>query len=117
MKIFVKSAAIVSVIGLLAASVTGCATTPGSTTSPAATLQTFITDVQAIAQTACSFVPTADTVANIVAANDSQLGTAEAVATAICTAVANSPPATTTTASAAQPMVDGVVVRGTFLGK
>ena len=45
-------------------------------------------DVQSIAVKACSFLPTAETVGKIIAANSPALNTSAAVASAICAAIA-----------------------------
>ncbi len=99
-----RYSAIVMAIGALA--LNGCATTGGGGISVAM--------VQQDAVAVCSFLPTASTVANIIAAGNPLLITAEAIAQAICAAV-TAAPAVTTRRGAAQPMVNGVPVRGKFL--
>jgi len=66
-----------------------------------------IADAQAAAVKACSFLPTANTVANIIAAGSPALGTASAIADAICAAIA--PKAG---AGAGRPTVAGVPIDG-----
>lgn len=88
----------------------GC---PSITTNP--TPQLNIQSVQSIAVAACAFLPTADTVANLIAANVPALNTAEAIAAAICAAVVPKAgaPRLSVPPSAA-PTVDGVVIYGGF---
>lgn len=91
----------VAIVGLLLSSTVAlgaCQNTGGKFT---------IADAQAVAVAACSFLPTASTVANIIAAGSPQLNTATAVGNAICAAVA--PKAGT---SAGKPTVAGVPVEG-----
>ena len=66
-----------------------------------------IADAQAAAVKVCSFLPTANTVANIIAAGSPALNTASAIGDAICAAIA--PKAG---AGAGKPTVAGVVVEG-----
>lgn len=68
--------------------------------------------IQNAAVAACSFLPTAGTIANIIKANDPKLITAEAVAAAICAAIA---PTTQHALIATTPKVDGVAIVGAFV--
>jgi hypothetical protein len=72
-------------------------------------LDALIKQVQSITQQACAFIPTAQTVANILAAG--QLNGAFVIANAICAAVVAPPDATRRRA----PMVSGVPVNGSFV--
>lgn len=66
--------------------------------------------VQAAAVAACNFLPTASTVANLIASNNASLSSAEAIAKAICAAV---------TASSGKlrgaPNVNGIDIHGRFV--
>jgi len=78
------------VIGIFVAlALAGCAT-DGSISSPPS-LATIIADVQNLTRLACSVVPTANAVAQIVAVGDPALATAAAIANVICTAVGPTP--------------------------
>lgn len=66
-----------------------------------------IADAQAAAVKVCSFLPTANTVANIIATGSPALNTASAIGDAICAAIA--PKAGT---DAGKPTVAGVPVEG-----
>jgi hypothetical protein len=72
---------------------------------------TVISQVQQAAVLACGFLPTAATVANILAAGNPALQVASAVATAICTAVT----AKGARRGGAIPNVNGVEVHGKFV--
>lgn len=86
----------------MGAGLPGCVTTSGTTLN--------VQDVQAAAVAACAFLPTATTVASLIAANNPALNTAEAIAAAICAAVtAKSAPL-----GASGPAVAGVPIRGQF---
>lgn len=105
-----------SVIGLLlAASVAGCATS-GSVRVPT------IEEVQSATVSACSFLPTARTVASILAAvtgRDTALTGVEfasGIASAICTSISQ-PVVATESGGVVPPTVAGVVVRGKYIGK
>lgn len=99
----------IALAALIAAStLAGCATTGGV---PNINVQ----DVQNAALAACSFLPTASTVANIIAAGNPALQTAEAVAQAICAAVAVASPSGKLGGSIALPTVNGVVIHGTWV--
>jgi hypothetical protein len=87
----------------------GCATT-----STPFDLNSFIAQVQTDTNAVCAFIPTAETVANIVATGNPIVATAGAVANAICAAVA--PPKTAGRLGATVPTVAGVVVHGRFTG-
>ena len=81
-----------------------CATTPGGT-------GISVASVQSAAVLACSFQPTADTVAGILAVGNPAIATAEAVAAAICAAVTGK----AAKRGAAVPTVAGVPVKGSFV--
>jgi hypothetical protein len=81
-----------------------------------ATTSQLITDVETAAVSVCKFLPTAETVAGIIAVGSPALATASSIASAICAAVG--PPHTTGTASvrvATIPRVAGVLVHGQFV--
>lgn len=85
----------------------GCTTTDPITgeTSP-------IDSVQSATAAACQFLPTAETVADILVTGDPRLDTASAVARAICAALAPQAPAGVATLFSAPPTVNGVAIRG-----
>ena len=85
----------------------GCTTT-GS-------LPISITDVQNDAVLACSFLPTAATVANILAAGNPILVTAEAVAQAICAAITPTKTTAKLRGNMVLPEVNGVVIQGSWV--
>ena len=87
-----------------ALALSGCQTTGANS---------VVAQVQAIAQAACAFVPTAATIIAIVAKGNPALATAAEMATAICAAVAPKPAARLLGALA--PSVDGVIVEGHFV--
>lgn len=89
----------------------GCATTGG--TNPG--LDAIIAQAQKIAVQTCLFLPTAATIANIVAAG--QLTEAFAIANAICAAVTAAPPQLRLGGKRRTPaaVVSGVAVRGKFV--
>ena len=64
---------------------------------------------------ACGFLPTAATVANIIAAGNPSMMTATAIAGAICAAVTPKPPIMGL--MEAVPMVNGVPIEGHFVRK
>lgn len=86
-----------------------------TTTDPTTGEQIAITDVQSGAKAACRFLPTAKTVADIITTDDPRLATASAIARAICAALDPQPTGIMTLYKAA-PSVNGVVVRGEFVG-
>jgi predicted small secreted protein len=90
----------------------GCATTGGTPIN----VQSFIEQVQAAASVACGFLPTAETVAQIIATGNPIVTTAGDVANAICKAVTvppSTPPAVAARLRAAgPPTVAGVVIHG-----
>ena len=88
-----------------ALSLSGCA---GIT---AATTATIISQVQQATVLACGFLPTASTIANILAAGNPAVQAVSAVATAICTAVT----AKVARRGGAIPNVNGVAVHGRFV--
>lgn len=87
------------VVPVLVVGLSGCQALQGGKFS--------IADAQAAAVKVCSFLPTANTVANIVAAGSPTLNTASAIGDAICAAIA--PKAG---AGAGKPTVAGVAVEG-----
>ncbi len=77
-----------------------------------------VADVQNDAVAICSYLPTASTVANIVSANNPAVVTAEAVAAAICGAVAPPKAARYRASKAALPFVyipPSVQIQGNFV--
>lgn len=83
----------------------GCTTT-GASDDPVEAAQNAAVSI-------CKFLPTAETVADILKAGDPKLATAKAVAQAICnTITSNGAPAGVVTLFKAPPTVDGVVIRG-----
>lgn len=84
-----------------------------------------ISSAQNIAVAACGFLPTVQTVTDILAKGNAALSTAEQVATAICAAVTPATATTTTTtttasasrkrAAAAPPAIDGIPIVGSFV--
>jgi hypothetical protein len=81
----------------------GCATTSNTD---------IVSEVQTITTTACSFVPTADTIIALVGSSPA-LTTAAAIADAICAAV--TPKAASRKRGATPPIVNGVVIHGSFV--
>ena len=69
----------------------------------------LIPAVVAGTRTACSFVPTANTIAAIFAKANPALATADAVVTAVCSAV--------TGPGKSNPAVDGVPIKGAFVNQ
>ncbi len=96
---------------LAALTLGGCATNAGGGFD--------ISAVQNATVAACRFLPTASTVANIIAAGNPLLATAEAIAAAICAAVLPTAPAPLPPVLARRgvvvPTVNGVVIHGTFV--
>jgi hypothetical protein len=94
------------------AGVAGCSQIQAWTTNP--TTLNFETQIQQAAVGLCGYLPSVESVAAIVAANNPLLALPEAVANAICAAVQ---PAATAKAGAAAPapMVAGVAVTGKFV--
>ena len=88
-----------------AISLGGCATVFPSGTPTVA-------EIQSITVTVCGFLPTASTVANILANGNPIVATATAVANAICAAVV---PTKSARLRAIVPTVNGVVVHGRFV--
>ena len=93
--------------GAVALSLAGC-----GTTSPISIGPLTPASVPTAAVAACGFLPTLATVANIIAANNSTLSTATAVASAICAAVVG---AKGGRLGGATPNVNGVQVHGRFV--
>jgi len=73
-----------------------------------------VTDVQSAAVAACSFLPTAETVAAIIKTDDAKLATATAIAEAICHAITVKPSsgAVTLFSITTVPKVNGVPIKG-----
>ena len=86
----------------------GCGTT-GGLSAPT------IAEVQAAAVAACSFLPTATTVANIIAAGNPLVDTAASIAAAICSALAANKSSARKRATV--PTVNGIVIHGRFVGQ
>jgi hypothetical protein len=84
----------------------------------------LITQAQQASMLACAFLPTAETVANIIATNNAAVSTAEQIAGAICAAVKNSgatsiaatQPTALLSPTSPAPTVFGVAVHGRFIG-
>lgn len=91
-----------------AMSLGGCATTGNGTFD----LASFIASVQADTNLVCAFIPTAETVANIVSTGNPIVATAGAVANAICAAV--TPVKAAGKFGAVAPTVAGVAIHGRF---
>ena len=85
----------------------GCATTGTNQAS-------FIEQVRQAAVAVCGFLPTVDTVGQIILAGNPAFITASAIANGICAAVANVPPLSARK-GAAPPTVAGVVIHGRFI--
>ncbi len=88
----------------------GCASTPSSLPT-----QGGIKDIQNAAVQICRFVPTAQTVANILLSSNMTVATVLGIATSICNAVTINPLADGPGAKNYRPHVNGVPVRGTFI--
>lgn len=95
---------------LLIAAASLCALAGCTTTT--STGDDTVAKAQAAAKAACSFLPTAETIADIIAVNDPRLATGTAIANAICNALNPETPAGVMTLFKASPTVDGVVIRG-----
>jgi hypothetical protein len=97
---------------LLAGACAGFISLGGCTTTGQFDLTTFITQVQGATSQLCAFIPTAETVATILAAGDPLVATAGAVADAICKAFGPAPPKASLSARrlAAAPVT--IVVNG-----
>ena len=91
-------------IPLFSLALSGCATLPQVTTTIGA--------VQQAAVIACGFLPTVSTVAGILSGGNAAVLTAEAIATAICSAVH---PAQSGRLGARRMTVNGVPIRGRFV--
>lgn len=85
----------------------GCATSGSGGSSIS------VSTVQNAAVTACGFLPTVSTVANLIASNNALVSSAESIASAICAAVA--PAKQSGKFGAARASVNGVAVRGKFV--
>lgn len=90
----------------------GCSTTDPSTGEGSA-----IAQVQTAATAVCRFLPAAETVGAIIATGDPRLATASAIARAICAALdPQGAPAGVMTLYRAGPSVNGVAIKGHFVG-
>lgn len=100
----------------------GCATVGTGTSG----FPFSVAGIQAAAVAACKFLPTAATVANVLAGANPAVATAESIASAICAAVVTTTSVTATPAGAQGlfaapatparvPMVNGVVIKGKFV--
>jgi hypothetical protein len=81
-------------------------------------VNSIISQAQQVAVATCGFLPTAETIAAIVSAGDPSLKVPDAIAKAICLAVAALPKPAAQRAramAAPPPMVGGVVVTGAFV--
>lgn len=105
----------ISLISMAAAAVAGLMLAGCTTTDPSTGETIAVTDVQSAAKAACRFLPTAETVADIIATGDSRLSTASAIARAICAALDPQTPAGIMTLYKAAPTLNGVVIRGEFV--
>lgn len=88
------------------------------TTMTAEKIATAIAQIRAATVAACGFLPTVDTVANIVAADNSSVQRASQVANAICQAVSplNAAAADRRIAqTVTKPTVNGVVIKGKWV--
>jgi|SRR5665213_476471 len=81
-------------------------------TNPFTGVPVTAADVQAAAVAACGFLPTASTVANIIAAGNPAVATVSTIAAAICSAVVG---AKGRRLGGAVPNVNGVPVHGRFV--
>lgn len=93
---------------------TGCTTDPNTGRPVPIPIEQLVAQAQQVAQQICAFLPTANTVIEIINLGVPGLGTASAIANAICSAV---PPPTVREARRAAPVavhgyVLGVPVRG-----
>ena len=101
---------------LLLAAAASLALAGCTTTDPATGETTKVTDVQSAARATCRFLPTAETVADLLEVDDSRFTTASAIAAAICAALNPQTPAGVMTLFKAAPTVGGVVIRGQYVG-
>lgn len=101
-------------IALLSA-VVGLALAGCTTVDPGTGEDVVVNDVRSAAKAACRFLPTAETVAEIIATGDPRLSTASAIARAICAALDPQTPAGIMTLYKAAPTLNGVVIRGEFV--
>lgn len=77
-----------------------------------------VAKAQAYAKAACAFFPTAETISDIIKVGDTRLGTAKAIAAAICDAInPDTPAGTMNLLFKPAPTLDGVVIRGEHVGK
>ena len=96
---------VLPLVGLLA--VGGC----GIVKNPLTGAPITAADVQAAAVAACGFLPTASTVANIIAAGNPAVATVSTIAGAICAAVTSKG----ARLGGVSPNVNGVTVHGRFV--
>lgn len=84
----------------------GCTSTGGINTAQIAAIQNA-------AKAACGYLPTVETVANILASNNAILAPAASIAQTICNAVT----ALGARRGGAQPTAYGIVIHGQFVGR
>lgn len=96
---------------LFLACVVAVAALLGACTSQGGFTAITIASVQQAAVNSCKFLPTAETVTNIIAAGVPGLSTAALVADAICAAVV---PSSAMAAAPGGPSVGGVAIKGAF---
>lgn len=99
---------LLAILAAASLALAGCTTTPGSDDPVSA--------AQNAAKAACKYLPTAETVADIIKVGDPRLATAKAIANAICDAINPQTPAGIMTLFKPAPTVDGVVIRGERVG-
>ena len=104
---------------IASASLAGCAGTAIPIPGVSVTLEAqLIADVQSATTAACSFVPTAITIANLVTADNGIVQTADGIASAICGAVTKAPAGAVTSLhrrATAPITVNGVTIHGYFV--
>lgn len=96
-----------------ALSLAGCASTApdGTTTTPASQVTDVINKAQQVATQICGFVPTINTITNILSLGNPTLTTATSIAQAVCSAVTQR----SARRNAPRPNVQGVIVEGHFV--
>ncbi len=111
--------ALFTLAALASICLSGCATVPGSGGGAILTAA-YIAEIQATVRSACGYLPTANTIAQLFASS-SRFANAIAIANAICSAM--TPPApplgimsrSTAPRRVAAPLVNGVRIRGQFV--
>ena len=99
-------AQVILIAGLLGASISGCATTPGGIS---------VKSVQDAAVLACSYLPSVTTVSAIISANNPIVTTAEDIALAICALVKPSATARVKASAAHVYIPPGLAITGSFV--